>query len=204
MWLVGCAKNAQYPTMERTWPQSHLDYLIELESYSMVFRTRAQDTEIIQFKPMEYSPTNAQRLFEEIGAALPDTDRATCAAATMVFAYFFSRDSLMVIHHSEPGGSTLSFCRDAQRAECFEFSGRYAPADLELVFEAGPQPNAMGGVPDDATFDLLQTIQPSAARYPVDELITPQNREQSDFLTQKQAMDYLYQNGVFGTFDTSS
>lgn len=173
-------------------PLAHLDYVVDLASFSMLFRPRASDTEVVQFTRIEYTPDAAHRVRDEIRACLPSVSAEWSEAAAYVFAVVFKTERLRVADQC---------VLDLVDQGVFDFSSpaggtprTFEAADLESAFSPDLRPTSN-------VFDLLESLQPNTRRYAIDERITPANKATSDFVTQKQAMDYLYQNGVFGTFD---
>ena len=94
------------------------------------------------------------------------------------------------------------FVKDNNTGEVFDFDDRSTEGPNKAGQETARPVNAdrVTSMPSDASFDLLERLQSSARRYPVDERITLANHENSDFMAKKRGMDYLYQNGVFGKF----
>ena len=184
-------------------PQLHMQYIVDLEVYSLLLRPGDADTEVIQYKRSEYTPAAAADLFEQIRAELPRThpsrtDTESIHSATLVFVYMLATTQLRTMRCVDAAGEHW-FARDADSGVVYDF-GAQEHANTEAIHAHG-EAIAAGGIdscPLEASFDLLERVQPSAQRYMVDELITLGTLETSEFLTQKKAMDYLYQRGVFG------
>ncbi|RPG26435.1 MAG: hypothetical protein CBC10_004770 [Gammaproteobacteria bacterium TMED50] len=180
--------------------QHYLGYIIDLEAFSMLFRPRESDTEVIQFERFDYTPGNAEQIYRTITQCAQTNDPAWSLTASLVFIYLLRTDQLMVMEMTD--GIEHWFVKDNNTGEVFDFDDRSTEGPNKAGQETARPVNAdrVTSMPSDASFDLLERLQSSARRYPVDERITLANHESSDFMAKKRGMDYLYQNGVFGKF----
>ena len=181
--------------------QHYLGYIIDLEAFSMLFRPRESDTEVIQFERFDYTPGNAEQIYRTITQCAQANDPAWSLTASLVFIYLLRTDQLMVMEMTD--GIEHWFVKDNNTGEVFDFDDRSTEGPNKAGQETARPVNAdrVTSMPSDASFDLLERLQSSARRYPVDERITLANHESSDFMAKKRGMDYLYQNGVFGKFN---
>ena len=176
-------------------PARHLRHVADLASFSMLFRPVATGSEVIQFTRAEYTDQSVERTFRHIIDHLPDPSDEWSEAAAFVFAVSFDADHFRL---GRSDGGVVSLVHDTVADRVADFSRRQLrPGSADFV-AASP---ATAACPTTQVFDLLETVQRTARRYNIDERITPENLSTSGFVMQKQAMDYLYQNGVFGTFD---
>ena len=125
---------------------------------------------------------------------MPDQRTETLHAAALVFVYLFKTDQLQTKRWVSEK-TQHCFVVDAVSGGVFDFGFGIEASDDNA--DDAPLGGA-DGRPTSAAFDLLCRIQPSAQRYIVDEVITPQTLATSEFLNHKKAEDYLYQRGVFG------
>ena len=183
--------------------QRMMEYVIDLEAYSMLIRPQHVDTEIIQFRRDPYTVDAGEHLCNRIRQCLRELPADSASAAPFVFVLLFACNDLIVLRGVDHGGGEHWLVRDLVSDRLFDFSnGGEALQYATLKPWPGLQKQGAPEPPIEACMDLLQQVQPSAQRYVVGELITPQNKADSEFIRQKQAMDYLYQNGVFGKFDS--
>ena len=179
--------------------QHYLGYVIDLEAYSLVFRPREHDTEFMQIQRAEYTADNAELALTTISDAHSDNDADWSLTASMVFVYLLHTERLCIMR-GQIESATHWFVQDHVSQQVFDFTE--PPADERIYETAKPAfDDSVGSMPTEACFDLLERLQPTSPRYPVDQHITPENQANSDFIAQKRGMDYLYQNGVFGKFD---
>ena len=180
--------------------QSFLGYIIELEAFSMLFRPRESDTEVIQFQRSDYTPANAGQIYQSIALCEQKDDQVWSRTACLVFIYLLKTDRLLVMEGI--AGTEHWFVKDRISGDIFDFDHRHEGRNTvpdNAAHETAHPVSADGetSMPTEACFALLERLQSSARRYPVNERITLANREDSDFITKKRGMDYLYQNGVF-------
>ena len=182
--------------------QHYLRYLIELEAFSMLFRPRATDTEFIQFQRSDYTPATAVSVFENIKGLSLNNDSDGLKTAALVFIYLMKTDQLQLMHNPRENDHQW-FVRNEVTSQTFDFSTNKSAMNDRSHLEAAQvaAEDGMTSAPTQRCFDLLERIESSSRRYPVDERITLENCDSSDFIAQKRGIDYLYQQGVFGKFD---
>lgn len=182
--------------------QQHMEYISDLETYSLILRPVQDGTEIIQYTRTDYSADAATQVFLEIDACLNHDATLQPLAATFVLVYLLDNSPLQTYLGNNSAGQDHWFVREpANPTNVFDFFATEKGAgDLPAIYSAAtattcPEPAAR---PSEAAFELLQIVQPAAQRYAVDERITPESKTNSEFLAHKRASDYLYQKGVFG------
>ncbi|MEM7079433.1 MAG: hypothetical protein AAF513_12465 [Pseudomonadota bacterium] len=168
-----------------------LDYLVVLDAYAMALRPRLSDTEILQFK--RYDSGQAELVFGQLRARQAE-EELSAAIAAQAFVYLVAGEWQLL---SAGSVSDVWWVTEVARDQHFDFS----PAPADPAPDSRSATEQMASVPSTEVFEVLEDLGGGASRYLVDELITPSNRADSAFLKDKWAMDYLYQNGVFGTFD---
>ena len=111
-------------------------------------------------------------------------------------------DQLQLMHNPRENDHQW-FVRDEVTAQTFDFSANKSAMNVRSHLEAADvaAENGVQSAPTQRCFDLLERVECSSRRYPVDEQITLENCDSSDFISQKRGIDYLYQQGVFGKFD---
>ncbi len=175
-------------------------YVVDLEAYSLLLRPGETDTEVVQFSRAEYSADEAARLYEGIRAQLPGAEGEWLVHAPLVFVYLLQTDQLLTKRGLDSAGNEHWFVADAVSGHVFDFAEATEGSTLDGVHRDAEVADSgeADGRPPVAALDLIERVQPSAQRYMVDEVITLESMESSEFLAHKQAMDYLYQRGVFG------
>ena len=167
-----------------------MKYVLDLESFSLVLRPRQHDTEVIQIERSPYTVAEGLRVADQLRTLLPEDTMAWSEAAAMAFVFLFREHDFALYSN----GRWLVVDSNNQTQFTFHRNDKGNQQAGELTDIGDVKPSS-------SCFDLLEQVQPSAKRYVVDELISSSDPKNSDFLSQKQAMDYLYQGGVFGRFD---
>ena len=188
--------------MEKRTQQRHLDYIVDLEHFSFIFRPRTNDTDIIQFRRFDYTPENMKVVIDQIRNTIPKP-KGNCVPTTFLLTYLVKTQELVSYSGLDRGGVNHWFLIDRGNKEVYDITkDQYSKAELASIYEnAKPKPYyGFQSQPAARFFDLLMKIQPTAKRFFVDEIITRKKRYESDFFSQKTNMDYLYNLGVFGTF----
>lgn len=170
-------------------PTELMDYVIELESYSLLFLPRQVDTEVLQFQRLEYSVQAGEQLVQKLLSLRNPEESGWSRSAAFALLAMFGGDRLHAEYSADGNevGNWRLVDEDVQHAFCFTNQDNLpVPSEYQEL------------LPDETCLDLIQQLQPVSSRYTIDELITPMNQADSEFVQQKQAMDYLYQRGVFG------
>ena len=178
--------------------------IVDLESYSLLFRPLKDSTDIIQFTRYAYSQDNVNLIKSLINQQI-GTEKAgpISAIASSVFIYLLRSEQL-----------TMQAVTDQSNIRYWCVCDSVSSVVFSLVSDTDSLPNQSGDQRNDQqensplsdpliigkAFDFLMLVQPKAKRYQIDEIITIENQENSGFLNDKKAMDYLYNLGVFGTF----
>ena len=182
--------------------QKHLDYIVDFENFSLVFRAKKNSTELIQYRRSDYTEADVARFSEQILEHLPEPKDDSMAAA-VVLQYFIKTAALFCYWAEDHCGKDHYWLFDRDTREvCDPTGGRYTDAQRASIYSAGEACDLLGLVdgPAERFFELMMQIQTTAVRFEVDEMITPENKSESTFLREKWSMNYLYQRGVFGTF----
>lgn len=183
-------------------PQRHVEYVLDCESYSLIFRPRAQSTEVIQYTRYEYTPGNVDLVSSLIKENL-DPGSSSNFSFDASFVLVFLMDSSK-LETRKSGCGTLDdhwFVVDSETREVFDLAqGRFGPNELRETYARAERNDFPGfeSRPTSELFDSLMAVQPTAKRYEVDEIITIANKAESEFLSYKSHMDYLFNLGVFG------
>lgn len=170
-----------------------MSYRVDLETTSLLYRPRAADTEVIEYR--RHDAAAATQLANGLQRLLADTaTQENSAAACLALCYLLPeglcKPMTAVVNEGE---FWFVQTKNGER--------RFLLQDVSEPQQICDRADALQQAPNSLVFDLLATVQAQAERFVVDELITPANRDDSEFLKQRWAMDYLYHNGVFGTFD---
>ena len=181
--------------------QQHMRYLIDLESYSLVYRPRQTDTDFIQYKRAEYSVEAGQQLRAQLCRRIDRSSAADREAAALTFVYLLKAPDLETRCGPGPCAQDDWFVWDKANQQTYHFSCGDQQPQGAVTGTVAATSQELDARPSARTFDLLMQMQPSAERYMVDEHITLQNKDDSTFLAEKWASDYLYHKGVFGTFE---
>ena len=191
--------------MDQTLP-NHLDYIVDFEGFSLIFRPMGNATEIVQYRRMTYSKDNLYLATEQILDHLPKAQEDDLFA-TRLLQSLIKTDQLVTCQGIDVRGTSLYWLIDGDTKEVFDPNTsrrdyQYSLAELAPIYAAGNAPanTRPNSEPSSRLFDLLMKIQKTAQRYEIEEVITPETKDSSTFLKEKWNMDYLYQNGVFGTF----
>jgi len=178
--------------------------IVDLESYSLLFRPLKDSTDVIQFTRYAYSQDNVNLIKSLINQQI-DTVKAKpiSAVTSSVFIYLLRSEQL-----------AMQAVTDQSNIRYWCVCDSVSSVVFNLVSDNGSLPNQSSDQRNDQqensplsdpliiekAFDFLMLVQPKAKRYQIDEIITIENQENSGFLNDKKAMDYLYNLGVFGTF----
>ena len=178
--------------------------IVDLESYSLLFRPLKDSTDIIQFTRYPYSQDNVNLIKSLINQQIGTIKaKDISAVASSVFIYLLKSEQL-----------AMQAITDKSNIRYWCVCDSVSSVVFNLVSELGSLPNQSSDLRNDhqensplsdpliigKAFDFLMLVQPKAKRYQIDEIITIENQENSGFLKDKKAMDYLYNLGVFGTF----
>lgn len=181
-----------------------MNNIVPLETFALIFRTLDHGTDIIQLQRHAPTAENTDRLL----SSLKDKAEALSIkkeSAGLAFAFFTLIDStsLELQVTRDPSNRKYWYVADPASSVFFDPNPeKYSSEDLNEMYSKGVSDESIFS--DTATlsksFDLLMQVQPKAKRYEIEEIITIENQENSAFLNDKKAMDYLYNLGVFGTF----
>ena len=170
-----------------------MSYRVDLETTSLLYRPRIADTEIIEYR--RYDAAAATQLANDLQRLLADTPTQDNSAAACLALCYLLPEGLCKPMTAVANEGEFWFVQteDGER--------RFLRQDGNEPQQIRDRADVLQQAPNSLVFDLLAAVQAQAERFLVDELITPANRDDSEFLKQRWAMDYLYHNGVFGTFD---
>ena len=182
--------------------QKHLDYIVDFENFSLVFRAKKNSTELIQYRRSDYTKAHVARFSEQILEHLPEPKDDSKAAA-IALQYLIKTSALLCYSAPDHCGNGHYWLVDRDTLDVFDpTGGRFTDAQRALIYAAGEACDLVDLVEAAGLriFELMMQIQTTAVRFEVDEIITPDNKNESTFLREKWSMNYLYQRGVFGTF----
>ena len=182
--------------------QKHLDYIVDFEGFSLLFRANKNSTEFIQYRRRDYTKTHAAELSQQILEHLPEPKDDSMAAA-IALQYLIKTSALLCYSAPDHCGNGHYWLVDRDTLDVFDpTGGRFTDAQRALIYAAGEACDLVDLVEAAGLriFELMVQIQTTAVRFEVDEIITPDNKNESTFLREKWSMNYLYQRGVFGTF----
>ncbi|MEM7096618.1 MAG: hypothetical protein AAF541_00050 [Pseudomonadota bacterium] len=181
-----------------------IEYIVDLEGYSILFKPQQSQTEIVQFQREPFTKEAAQRYRKQIQGWLKLHPEAVTEIAPQVLVCLFNSPKLQIRKGVDEFGRGHWLLQNVDERLHFNLSDSHERTDA--ILDHAKTDRWKTPAPDDDAFadciNLLQHLQPGAKRFLIDELITLENKAESEFLQQKQAMDYLYQNGVFGRFNS--
>jgi hypothetical protein len=179
-----------------------MEYVVDLESYSLIFRPCPQFTEVIQYTRYEYNPDNVALVSSLIKDNLvTESSLNFSLEASSVFVCLLNSSELELRRSSGDVKGGHWYVVDSRDEEVFDLAqDRFGSSELLENDAVGNQEGRPGCelAPTSELFDSLMVMQPQAKRYEVDELITTENKGSSEFLAYKSHMDYLFNLGVFG------
>jgi hypothetical protein len=181
-------------------PQRHMQYIVDFDAFSIIFRPKTRTTECIQYRRKNYTPENVEFLIKAIREQVPE-EKDDGAASTFVLQYFLRTDDLVSVRGQESTGNKHYWLMDKVRGTQLNPSAnRYSPHELAKIYESGKVAGYSGSQSKPAAkfFDLMEKVDPLASRFEVEELITLENKDASTLFKEKWSMSYLAQNGVFG------
>ncbi len=185
--------------------QSLTQNIVDLESYSLLFRPLSDSTDIIQFSRYTYSEENVKLVKSLIQDHIEiEQAESWSAVASLLFIYLLRSEQLTMQVFTDQSNTPYCCVCDSESSVVFDVVSvkslsRIQSNRTKNLDHRGDSPLS-DPVTIEKAFDLLTKVQPKAKRYQIDEIITVENQENSGFLNNKKAMDYLYHLGVFGTF----
>ena len=181
-------------------PQPHMQYIIDFDAFSIIFRPKTRTTDCIQYRRKDYEPKNVEFLINAIREQLP-SEKYSSVASIFVLQYFLRTDSLVSVGGLDSTGNTHYWLMDRVTGNRLDpFVNRYSSHELTKIYDSGKVAGYSGskGKPASRFFDLMEQVDPLASRFEVEELITLENKDASTLFKEKWSMSYLAQNGVFG------
>ena len=181
-------------------PQRHMQYIVDFDAFSIIFRPKTRTTECIQYRRKNYTPENVEFLIKGIREQVSE-EEDNGAASTFVLQYFLRTDDLVSVRGQDSAGNKHYWLMDRVKGTQLNPSAnRYSPHELAKIYKSGKVAGYSGskGKPAAKFFDLMEKVDPLASRFEVEELITLENKDASTLFKEKWSMSYLAQNGVFG------
>lgn len=181
-------------------PQTHMQYILDFDAFSIIFRPKTSTTDCIQYRRKNYTPENVEFLINEIRKHL-SLEKDNSAASIFVLQYFLRTDKLVSFKGLGTTGTKHYWLVDrVTRTRLDPFASEYSPHELSKIYGSGKVAGYRGskGRPAARFFDLMEQVDPLASRFEVEELITAKNKDASILFKEKWSMNYLAQNGVFG------
>ncbi|MAD08817.1 MAG: hypothetical protein CMP86_15575 [Gammaproteobacteria bacterium] len=189
-----------YNSMMELKPQRHLQYIVDFDAFSIIFRPKTSTTDCIQYRRKDYTPENVEFLINEIREKLP-LEKDNSVPSIFVLQYFLRTDNLVSLRGLDSTGNKHYWLMDRVTGTKLDPSAnRYPPHELTKIYGSGKIAGYHGsqGKPAARFFDLMEQVDPIASRFEVEELITVKNKDASTLFKEKWSMSYLAQNGVFG------
>ena len=181
-------------------PQRHMQYILDFDAFSIIFRPKTRTTDCIQYRRKDYAPKNVEFLINAIRDQLP-SEKYSSVASIFVLQYFLRTDSLVSVGGLDSTGNTHYWLMDRVTGNRLDpFVNRYSSHELTKIYNSGKVAGYSGsqGKPAARFFDLMEQVDPLASRFEAEELITVKNKDASTLFKEKWSMNYLAQNGVFG------
>ena len=181
-------------------PQRHMQYIVDFDAFSIIFRPKTRTTECIQYRRKNYTPENVEFLIKGIREQVPE-EEDNGAASTFVLQYFLRTDDLVSVRGQDSAGNKHYWLMDKVKGiQLNPSANRYSHHELAKIYKSGKVAGYSGskGKPAAKFFDLMEKVDPLASRFEVEELITLENKDASTLFKEKWSMSYLAQNGVFG------
>ena len=189
-----------YNSSMKLKPQRHMQYIVDFDAFSIIFRPKTRTTECIQYRRKNYTPENVEFLIKGIREQVPE-EEDNGAASTFVLQYFLRTDDLVSVRGQDSAGNKHYWLMDrVNGTQLNPSANRYSPHELAKIYELGKVVGYSGSQSKPAAkfFGLMEKVDPLASRFEVEELITLENKEASTLFKEKWSMSYLAQNGVFG------
>ena len=181
-------------------PQPHMQYIMDFDAFSIIFRPKTRTTDCIQYRRKDYAPKNVEFLINAIREQLP-SEKYSSVASIFVLQYFLRTDSLVSVGGLDSTGNTHYWLMDRVTGNRLDpFVNRYSSHELTKIYDSGKVAGYSGsqGKPAARFFDLMEQVDPLASRFEAEELITVKNKDASTLFKEKWSVSYLAQNGVFG------
>ena len=178
--------------------------VVDLESFSLVFRPLTHSTEIIQYTRYPYSTEIITKINSKLRSYSIDFSSGdTTLIASLTALYLLVPRVLELRSYKDQSNTKFWTAFHTISSVYIDFA-----AENPYLEETQKQADSYRkeNIPDlsnpvfKSVFDLLVKIQQTAKRYEVDEIITLENQGQAGFLQDKKNLDYLYNLGVFGAF----
>ena len=198
--LVNPALFVAYNSVMDLKPQRHMQYIVDFDAFSIIFRPKTRTTDCIQYRRKDYAPKNVEFLINAIREQLP-SEKYSSVASIFVLQYFLRTDSLVSVGGLDSTGNTHYWLMDRVTGKRLDpFVNRYSSHELTKIYDSGKVAGYSGsqGKPAARFFDLMEQVDPLASRFEAEELITVKNKDASTLFKEKWSMSYLAQNGVFG------
>ena len=104
--------------MDQTLP-NHLDYIVDFEGFSLIFRPMGNATEIVQYRRMTYSKDNLYLATEQILDHLPKAQEDDLFA-TRLLQSLIKTDQLVTCQGIDVRGTSLYWLIDGDTKEVFD------------------------------------------------------------------------------------
>lgn len=182
--------------------QKHLDFIVDLDGFALIFRPLKDFTELVQYRRSDYTAAEVERLILCMHShrSWPRIDSLT---ASVLIQYLVQTDSLMCFRGHDDKGIGHHWLMEQESGQIFDcMSDGFSESQLDEVYKTGREHDVIRDFesPTADLFDLIMLMQGNALRFEIGEVITPENKDESPFLNEKRNMNYLYHLGVFGTF----
>ncbi len=185
--------------------QAHMRYVVDLEGYSFVFRPDRESTEIIQFTRPSLSPTTLKAKLRAVSSELPAKySSLSTLNRSMLLLFTLKSPSLELRKYASPEESRNNFyCvfNAATEEIIVPDDGTDSLFEITVAETRRARYPSKNGVPSKLLMNLLNGMLPTSRRFYVDEVISANNLEKSQFLSTRKSMDYLFNLGVFGFND---
>ena len=181
-------------------PQPHMQYIMDFDAFSIIFRPKTRTTDCIQYRRKDYAPKNVEFLINAIREQLCSEEYSS-VVSIFVLQYFLRTDRLVSLAGLDSSGKKHYWLMDRVTGKRLDPSvNRYPSHELTKIYDSGKVAGYSGpqGKPAARFFDLMEQVDPLASRFEVEELITVKNKDASALFKDKWSMSYLAQNGVFG------
>ena len=181
-------------------PQPHMQYIMDFDAFSIIFRPKTRTTDCIQYRRKDYAPKNVEFLINAIREQLCSEEYSS-VVSIFVLQYFLRTDRLVSLAGLDSSGKKHYWLMDRVTGKRLDPSvNRYPSHELTKIYDSGKVAGYSGsqGKPAVRFFDLMEQVDPLASRFEVEELITVKNKDASALFKDKWSMSYLAQNGVFG------
>ena len=177
---------------------NHNKFIYKLDSNDCIYRTKGNKNrfEVLQYKRLEYTPENVDKLVQDIKKNLtddlisngfrkdfpPDYPRwkrkyfGLCVPATFVFLYFMDTDLLSANNGKYENNETHYWVKDKETQAIIDITDeQYTKEELQIIYTTGKSAKyyGYGEEPTARFFQLMHKVQPSSILYETSDRFAP-------------------------------